>query len=336
MSGATNWANMTEIDANLLSLHRSSMDLARRVLIGVLCILGLAAAASDLRLLKVKSFVEVKELAVNGDADAQCELGLRYHEGRGIMKDQSEAMKWWLKSAEQGFAEAQYSVATAFSTGDGVPVDKPRAARLFLRAAEQGHPQAQVKLGRAYCAGDGVEKDEHAAYEWFRKAADKGSAEGQLAVGTCYAEGRGVTKNWDQAVRFIEMSANQGLPQGQHLLGRFYLKGLAVARNQTKGMELQLKAAGQGYWPAQLDVAFDLVRRRATTEDLIEAYKWFIAAEVQQSAAKLQGEQVADVMYSKAAKVKDALNEMLTQEQISEAKRRAQVFSDALKKASGN
>ena len=43
-----------------------------------------------------------------GDASAQCNLGLMYYEGRGgVDRDNDEAKKWYRKSAEQGNSSAQ-------------------------------------------------------------------------------------------------------------------------------------------------------------------------------------------------------------------------------------
>ena len=46
--------------------------------------------------------------AEKGDAHAQCTLAEIYRDGAyGVIKDPTEAVKWFHKSAEQGIAEAQ-------------------------------------------------------------------------------------------------------------------------------------------------------------------------------------------------------------------------------------
>ena len=43
-----------------------------------------------------------KTLAEQGDARAQARLGFLYNNGEGVIKDDSEAAKWYHKAAEQG------------------------------------------------------------------------------------------------------------------------------------------------------------------------------------------------------------------------------------------
>ena len=42
-----------------------------------------------------------KEAAINGDASAQCSLGVCYCNGEGVPQDYAEAAKWFTKSAMQ-------------------------------------------------------------------------------------------------------------------------------------------------------------------------------------------------------------------------------------------
>ena len=47
-----------------------------------------------------------RELADQGDAQAQSRLGLMYREGHGVPQDYQQAVQWFLKAAEQGRANA--------------------------------------------------------------------------------------------------------------------------------------------------------------------------------------------------------------------------------------
>ena len=44
--------------------------------------------------------------AAQGDADAQCNLGVCYESGLGVTKDFKSAAAWFAKAAAQGFAQA--------------------------------------------------------------------------------------------------------------------------------------------------------------------------------------------------------------------------------------
>ncbi|MFW9297617.1 tetratricopeptide repeat protein, partial [Glaesserella parasuis] len=50
------------------------------------------------------AFPMFKELAEQGDAVAQFNLGVMYDKGRGVNQDYHQAAKWYQKAAEQGIA----------------------------------------------------------------------------------------------------------------------------------------------------------------------------------------------------------------------------------------
>ena len=54
-----------------------------------------------------KALAELRGRAEKGEVSAQYFLGLIYANGRGVAKDEVEAVKWYRKAAEQGDADAQ-------------------------------------------------------------------------------------------------------------------------------------------------------------------------------------------------------------------------------------
>lgn len=85
-----------------------------------------------------------------GDAQTQYELGLRYAKGKEIVKDEAEAVKWYLKAAEQGHAKAQNNLGLCYKEGTGVQKDDEEAAKWFSKAAAQGDADGQYNLGLCY------------------------------------------------------------------------------------------------------------------------------------------------------------------------------------------
>ena len=51
----------------------------------------------------------------------------------------AEEIAEWKEAAEKGDPEAQYNLGVAYSFGRGVPKDDKEAVKLFRKAAEQGH-----------------------------------------------------------------------------------------------------------------------------------------------------------------------------------------------------
>jgi hypothetical protein len=110
-------------------------------------------------------------LAESGDARAQSTLGLLYYRGRGVRKDDSEALKWFRLAAERGSAVAEFNLGVMYAEGQGVPQDNEEAAKWYLLAADHGHPQAQYNLGLWHANGDGGSADNVRAHMWFNLAA---------------------------------------------------------------------------------------------------------------------------------------------------------------------
>ena len=88
-----------------------------------------------------------RKAAEQGDAEAQFNLGIMYHNGQGVPQDHAEAARWYRKAAEQGDADAQFNLGLMYHNGQGVPQDHAEAARWSRKAAEQGHAGAQFNLG---------------------------------------------------------------------------------------------------------------------------------------------------------------------------------------------
>jgi len=51
-----------------------------------------------------------RQAAQQGSAPAQFNLGRMYSEGRGVVKNESEALKWFTLAAEQGDPDARARV----------------------------------------------------------------------------------------------------------------------------------------------------------------------------------------------------------------------------------
>ena len=49
--------------------------------------------------------------AEQGDADAQCNLGMCYEDGDGVEKDLQKAIEWYTKAANQGNTNAKQALA---------------------------------------------------------------------------------------------------------------------------------------------------------------------------------------------------------------------------------
>ena len=82
------------------------------------------------------------------DKTIQFYLGRCYANGQGVAKDESEAVKWYRKAAEQGDAAAQYNLGLMYYNGRGVTKDEREAIKWYCKAANQGDELAKKTLKR--------------------------------------------------------------------------------------------------------------------------------------------------------------------------------------------
>ncbi len=88
------------------------------------------------------AFALLRPLAALGDANAQFRLSLMYGAGRGVPKNDAEALQWLRLAAQRGSVEAQSNLGVAYGKGRGVVQDEVRAYAWFSISASAGNPDA--------------------------------------------------------------------------------------------------------------------------------------------------------------------------------------------------
>jgi hypothetical protein len=95
---------------------------------------------------QAKSLAELQKLADRGDADAQWQMGVRYHNGEGVPQDDSRAFQWFLRAAEQGNVAAQATLGAYYWAGRGVPQNLSSAYVWSAIALAQGDENSKFRL----------------------------------------------------------------------------------------------------------------------------------------------------------------------------------------------
>ena len=98
-----------------------------------------------------QSAAEVQELrarAEKGDAGAQYSLGFMYADGRGVPRDDAQAVAWYRKAAAQGHADAQLNLGGMYDNGQGVPQDYTEAHKWINLAASRVAGADQTKFAK--------------------------------------------------------------------------------------------------------------------------------------------------------------------------------------------
>jgi len=95
---------------------------------------------------RAKSLPDLRKLAGQGDADAQWQMGVRYHNGEDVPRDDAQAMQWFLRAAEQGHVTAQATLGAYYWAGRGVPQDLSKAYFWSALALARGDENSKSRL----------------------------------------------------------------------------------------------------------------------------------------------------------------------------------------------
>jgi len=159
---------------------------------------------------KSENLTELTELAAEGNACAQYELGRVYQAGLiHIPTVESKSKASWLLP-------------------DRRP-DPDKAEEFFRQAAEQGYTRAQVALADMLPRG-GTE-----AAGWYQRAAKNGDAYAQSRLADLYASGLGVGRDHKKAVELYRQSALQENEYAMHALGEAYAQGTIARLDLERG-----------------------------------------------------------------------------------------------------
>jgi hypothetical protein len=128
---------------------------------------------------QANSLEEVQKLAGQGNADAQWQLGARYHNGEDVPKDDVQAMQWFLRAAEQGHVTAQSTLGAYYWAGRGVPQDLSKAYFWSALALAQGDENSKARLEglASQMTRQQVSEARQQAEVWLRSHTGTGKAE---------------------------------------------------------------------------------------------------------------------------------------------------------------
>jgi len=121
---------------------------------------------------KEKQLTErIIKLATQGDAKAQYLLGWFYIEGRGVLQDYKESVKWYGLAAEQGEIDALTSLGLMYYNGKSIIRDYVMAHMYWNIAAVSGDKDAIKYRGdvEEEMTTSQILEAQDLAREWMRK-----------------------------------------------------------------------------------------------------------------------------------------------------------------------
>jgi len=192
------------------------------------------------------AMTRLKPFAESGNVKAQSYVGSMYQNGRGVERNYTEAIRWFLMAAEQGDPFSQSHLGYLYETGLGTARDEKVGAQWYAKAADQGDDYSEARLAAMYRDGRGVAQDFEQAANWFSKAADRGSTWAQVNLGLLYVKGQGVPPDQARGIVLLRKAADQNDSDAQYNLGWAYESGAGVPKDTQEAIRWYAKAADQG------------------------------------------------------------------------------------------
>lgn len=187
------------------------------------------------------------------------------------MKQLSNVLVIWIALAPFAALAGKEECMSAFAAKD-----YGRAFQECQGPAREGDVSSQHAMAKMYFQGAGVKQNFALAAEWTRKVAEQGDTAAQCVLGSMYAEGHGVTRNQAEAVIWYRRAAEGGEPSCQIEMSKL----ASEAKNPAEAFDWRLRAAKQGYAPAQLYVGLSYLIGESVEKNSPEGEQWIRRAAV--------------------------------------------------------
>ncbi|RAL50102.1 hypothetical protein DM860_007776 [Cuscuta australis] len=187
--------------------------------------------------------------AQKGNAGAMYRIGIFYYFGlRGVRRDHSKALSWFLKAVEKGEPRSMELLGEIYVRGAVVERNYTKALEWLSLASKQQLYSAYNGMGYLYVKGYGVAKNYTQAKEYFEKAADNDEPGGFYNLGVMYLKGLGVKRDLKLASKYFIGAADVGQPKAFYQLAKMFHTGVGLKKNVPMATALYKLVAERGPW----------------------------------------------------------------------------------------
>lgn len=201
-------------------------------------------------------------------------VGLFYHEGRVVPKNDDKAVELYRKGAEAGSPAGMGAVAAAYLYGFGVKRDYAEAFAWAKKASDLGDRDATALLGQMYANGSGVQSNLPEALALARRSTDAGSVYGMIVLGIMYNEGKAMPRSVPLALEWWHRAADQGATNAMARIGWLYFSGRDVPKDDVRALSMFRKAADFGDPIAMQGLAAMYFNGSGVPKDYARALAW--------------------------------------------------------------
>lgn len=211
--------------------------------------------------------------SAEGNVASQLKLAVKYSTGEGVVKDQAEASRWYLRAAEAGDVQAMYEVSLRHRHGYGLAKNTANSNVWRQRAAVGGHPAAAYEMARTYGT-----VDLRGAVISNENAGESGKTSKQLVMWLIRASefGSAAAKHELALVRLFGIFKDDAVKTG-------YL--VPLPSGTSSAIQLLTENAEAGSWQSQYALAgLYQVGYGDIRPDSTESNKWWQRLDAQQDA----------------------------------------------------
>ena len=166
-----------------------------------------------------------------GRSEGQYQLGILHHVGGSfLLADPGKSVAAFRQAAEQGHPLAQLALARSYFSGRGVLRDQAEALRWAKSSAQAGEPMGLVLAGEVLWDSAPAEAEPlfRQAIPLLRTRVKGGDAEACFTLGTLYLKGRGIPPDPVEGLAWMLAARKLGLSPLQELVIQFFEKSLTA------------------------------------------------------------------------------------------------------------
>ena len=221
-----------------------------------------------------------------GSIKAMDEIGFMYQYGYGVVKNKSEAVKWYRRGAELSDAASMNSLADCLLKGIGTDKDTVEAIQWYRKAAELGNFDRVKELATCLIKYRDAEAE---AYKWLKKSCEgysiswllrnDWSADKDLKVMDALADiydysMPSTLENKLKAFKWREEMAKRDARYAYDL-AMMYWEGKGVERDLNKALKLFERSAEAGNSQSMSELAEIYLKGELVPKDEAKALEWF-------------------------------------------------------------
>ena len=200
------------------------------------------------------------------------QLGLCYRDGIGIDKNPKLGVDYLIKSAHFGYNPAKFELANTYRKGIGVTNDVRNAILWYEQAAISGDPRAMFELGTMYRDGNGIEIDQQKSEMWMKRYSNFMISRHELTLGDIMTQSQN-KMDYEEGIMWYEQASKDGNNQANSRLANIYREAYLTKPDTEKSIEYFEKASISNDPYSMCELALEIMKKNSDSKQYEYAIK---------------------------------------------------------------